>query len=47
MVKSTFETSKKTLPRASIITRACVVSTAGTVTLSEPSFAVAAASTFG
>ena len=47
MVKSTFETSKKTLPSASIFTCACVVETSGTVTLSEPSFAVAAASTYG
>ena len=47
MVKSAFETSKKTLPSASIFTRACVVGDAGTVTPSEPSFAVAAESTNG
>ena len=47
IVKSAFETSKKALPSASIFTRAWSVETAGTVTLSEPSLAVAAARTYG
>ena len=40
IVKSAFETSKKTLPSASIFTRAVAVVTFGIVTASEPSFAV-------
>ena len=47
IVKFAFETSKKTLPSASILTRACVVATFGIVTASEPSFGVSAASTSG
>jgi hypothetical protein len=47
IVKFAFETSKKTLPSASIFTRALLVATCGIVTDSEPSFAVLAASTCG
>ena len=43
-VKSVFETSKKMLPTASILTRAVVVEMSGMVTSCEPSFAVLAAS---
>ena len=46
-VKSALETSKKTLPTASTLTRACVVATFGSVTACEPSFGVLAASTIG
>ncbi len=38
--KSAFEMSKNTLPAASILMRACVVLTFGTVMISEPSFGV-------
>ena len=47
MVKFTFETSKKTLPTASIFTRAVVVNELGITTTSAPSFVVLAASTVG
>ena len=47
MRKFTFETSKNTLPTASIFTRASLVATVGIVTASEPSFGVLAASTCG
>jgi hypothetical protein len=47
IVKSVLDTSKKTLPTASIITRAVVVVTFGIVTTSDPSFAVVSASTYG
>jgi hypothetical protein len=46
-VKFVFETSKKMFPSASTLTRAVVVSAAGSVTSSVPSFAVLAASTSG
>jgi hypothetical protein len=46
-VKLAFETSKKTFATASTLTRAVVVSVAGRVTSSVPSFAVLAASTSG
>jgi hypothetical protein len=46
-VKFVFETSKKMLPTASTFTRAVVVSGFGSVTTSEPSFGVLAASTVG
>jgi hypothetical protein len=44
-VKFVFETSKKMFPTASTFTRAVVVSVFGSVTTSEPSFGVLAAST--
>ena len=47
IVKFVFETSKKTFPTASTFTRAVVVSVFGSVTTSEPSFGVLAASTVG
>jgi hypothetical protein len=47
IAKSAFETSKKTLPTASIFTRAWVVPTIGRTTEANPSFGVAAASTYG
>jgi hypothetical protein len=46
-VKFAFETSKKMFPTASTFTRAVVVSVLGSVTTSEPSFVVLAASTVG
>ena len=46
-MKSVFETSKKMLPTASILTRAVVVEMSGIVTSCEPSFGVLAASTYG
>ena len=42
-----FETSKKTFPTASTLTRAVVVSVCGSVTSSDPSFGVLAESTVG
>ena len=45
IAKFAFERSKKMFPTASILTRACVVPTLGSVTGSEPSFGVLAAST--
>ena len=47
IAKSAFETSKKTLPTASILMRACVVPTIGRTTEAEPVFGVEAASTYG
>ena len=47
IVKFAFETSKKTLPSASIFTRAELVAKCGIVTASEPSFGVLAARTCG
>ena len=44
-MKFVFETSKKMFPTASTFTRAVVVSVFGSVTTSEPSFGVLAAST--
>ena len=41
------ETSKKTFPTASILTRACEVTPIGIVTSAEPSFGVLAKSTVG
>ena len=46
-VKFVFETSKKMLPTASILTRAVVVSTSGIVTSCEPSFGMLSARTYG
>src|SRR5437868_3090893 len=42
IVKLAFEISKKMLPTASTLTRACVVGVFGTVTASEPSLGVVA-----
>ena len=47
IVKFAFETSKKTLPSASIFTRALLVAKCGIVTAWEPSFGVLAARTIG
>ena len=46
-MKFAFETSKKTLPTASTLTRAFVVAMSGIVTACEPSFGVLAARTYG
>ena len=46
-MKFVFETSKKMFPTASTFTRAVVVSVFGSVTTSDPSFGVDAASTVG
>src|SRR4051812_12485903 len=47
VVKSASEMSKKTLPTASTLIRACDVATFGTVTDCDPSFGVLSASTYG
>ena len=46
-MKFVFETSKKTFPTASILTRAVVVEMSGMVTSCEPSLAVLATRTYG